>query len=244
MAFKVMTFNMHHGKGLDKRLDLNRIANLIAYSGADIIGLNEVDKHFSKRSLFVDQAAWLAKQLKLNLVFSPSLSLSTKHHNSPREYGNALLCKFPIMATHSHPLNFLKGPFEGRSLLEATLAYQNQSIKAFVTHLSLFPPLQWKQIDYISQHIGASMYPTILMGDFNMTPQSKSWRMLTGVLKDAWLEQEAHEHGFTYPAHRPRRRLDYIFCQDTIKINAVNVLNDQPLASDHLPLLSTLTLKS
>ena len=55
-----MTFNIHHGKGVDKQANLSRIAEVIDICNADIIGLNEVDRHFSKRSLYEDQAGWLA----------------------------------------------------------------------------------------------------------------------------------------------------------------------------------------
>ena len=49
-----MTYNIHHGKGIDKVVDLKRIADVITQSGAEIIGLNEVDIHFSNRSHFVN----------------------------------------------------------------------------------------------------------------------------------------------------------------------------------------------
>jgi endonuclease/exonuclease/phosphatase family metal-dependent hydrolase len=41
-----MTFNIRHGKGMDKRENLERIAKVINKNSVDIIGLNEVDKHF------------------------------------------------------------------------------------------------------------------------------------------------------------------------------------------------------
>jgi endonuclease/exonuclease/phosphatase family metal-dependent hydrolase len=41
-----MTFNIRHGKGMDKRVNLERIAKVINKNSVDIIGLNEVDKHF------------------------------------------------------------------------------------------------------------------------------------------------------------------------------------------------------
>lgn len=39
-----MTFNIHHGKGMDHKADLYRIAEVIEKSDADMIGLNEVDQ--------------------------------------------------------------------------------------------------------------------------------------------------------------------------------------------------------
>lgn len=91
-----MTFNIHHGKGIDKQVDLYRIAEVIEKSDADIIGLNEVDKHFSKRSLYENQIGWLAKQLNIEHAFSPSLSIKSKNSTTIRQYGNALLSRYPI----------------------------------------------------------------------------------------------------------------------------------------------------
>jgi endonuclease/exonuclease/phosphatase family metal-dependent hydrolase len=71
LQIKVMTYNIHHGKGMDKQVNLYRIAEVIEKSGADIIGLNEVDKHFSMRSFYEDQISWLAKQLKHASDFQP-----------------------------------------------------------------------------------------------------------------------------------------------------------------------------
>lgn len=50
----VASYDIHHGVGVDDRLDLDRIAEQIRTSGADIIGLQEVDRHWSSRSDFVD----------------------------------------------------------------------------------------------------------------------------------------------------------------------------------------------
>src|SRR5687768_38666 len=50
----VMTFNIHHGVGLDGRLDLARVAAVIRASGAEVIALQEVDRHYGERSAFAD----------------------------------------------------------------------------------------------------------------------------------------------------------------------------------------------
>ena len=46
LELKVMTFNIRHGKGMDERVNLERIAKVINKNSVDIIGLNEVDNHF------------------------------------------------------------------------------------------------------------------------------------------------------------------------------------------------------
>ena len=56
-TFRVMTYNIHHGEGLDGKVDLLRIAELIKREGADIVALQEVDKgveRTARRDLPVD----------------------------------------------------------------------------------------------------------------------------------------------------------------------------------------------
>ena len=43
-TFRVMTYNIHHGEGLDRKVDMDRIVDLIKREGADIVALQEVDK--------------------------------------------------------------------------------------------------------------------------------------------------------------------------------------------------------
>src|SRR2546423_9106453 len=72
---RVMTFNMHTGIGEDGRLDLDRTAAVIRDSGADVVGLQEVDQHWAARSEFRDEAAELAARLSMPAVFAPIYDL-------------------------------------------------------------------------------------------------------------------------------------------------------------------------
>ncbi|WP_377918525.1 endonuclease/exonuclease/phosphatase family protein [Bacillus songklensis] len=242
MQFKVMTYNIHHGKGMDKQVDLNRIAEVIEKSGADIIGLNEVDKYFSKRSYDEDQVGWLAKKLNMHQAFSPSLSLKPKHSTTVRQYGNALLSRYPIITKKSYPFDFIYGLIEGRSLLEATIQVNEQPLQIYVTHLSLHPFLHKKQTDFIVNQLHKCSGPAIVMGDWNMKPRSRGWKKMTDGLQDVW-QIAGKGGGFTYPSLRPRRRLDYIFVSRNFQVMAAEVVTKMPKGSDHLPLKATLSYK-
>ncbi|HZH62129.1 MAG TPA: endonuclease/exonuclease/phosphatase family protein [Metabacillus sp.] len=239
MEIKVMTFNIHHGVGIDKKLDLNRIAKVIEDSDADIIGLNEVDKHFSKRSLYKNQIGWLAKQLNLEHAFSPSLTLRSNNSTKVRQYGNALLSRYPIILKKTHSFNYVPGLIEGRSLLNATIQIHEQLFQIMVTHLSLNPYLQSKQIDYILNHLHHYPHPIIIMGDWNMKPKSRQWRKITDKVQDTW-QIAGKGLGHTYPSSRPRSRLDYIFASSELNVAKAEVMINSTKASDHLPLIATL----
>jgi endonuclease/exonuclease/phosphatase family metal-dependent hydrolase len=239
MEIKVMTFNIHHGKGIDKQADLSRIAEVIEKSDVDIIGLNEVDKHFSKRSLFEDQTSWLAKQLKLESFFSPSLSIKSKNSPEVRQYGNALLSRYPIVSKKTRSFNYIPGLIEGRSLLDATIQINKKLYQIMVTHLSLNPFLHRKQTDFIIDQFQTYPHPIIIMGDWNMKPRSRGWRRLTNKVQDTW-NVSGKGPGYTYPSHRPYMRLDYIFVSPGLQVVKTEVITKTLESSDHLPLKATI----
>jgi endonuclease/exonuclease/phosphatase family metal-dependent hydrolase len=237
LEIKVMTFNIHHGKGMDNRADLFRIAELIDKCDVDIVGLNEVDRHFSKRSLYEDQIGWLANQLDMDYAFSPSITIKSKHLSKIRQYGNALLSRYPIISKKSHVFNYISGFIEGRSLLEATIRINNQLFQINVTHLSLNPFLHKKQTDFIVSQLHTYSHPTIIMGDWNMKPGSRGWRKLTDTLQDAWLIG-GKGVGYTFPSFRPRSRLDYIFVSHDLKIVDAEVITKMQAFVGYLSLFS------
>src|SRR6267143_4106500 len=88
-TFRVMTYNIHHGEGLDGKVDLLRIADLIKHESADIVALQEVDKGVERtpRRDFPDELAALTG---MTCVFSNNYSYQGG------EYGNAVLTRFPV----------------------------------------------------------------------------------------------------------------------------------------------------
>lgn len=236
-----MTYNIHHGVGTDKKLDLSRIAEVIKISDADIIGLNEVDKHYSKRSNYENQIIWLAKELHMDHAFAPSITLKSNTSFFTRQFGNALLSRYPIITQKVFPFNFIRGVVEGRSLLDATVQVYNKQVKIYVTHLSINPFLHHRQTNYMIKSIQDNSHPLIIMGDWNMRPGSKGWKNISHKYKDVW----CHIHnggGYTYPSQHPRYRLDYIFVNHRIKIMDVEVIRYLSQASDHLPLKAQLCI--
>ncbi|NUR82746.1 MAG: metal-dependent hydrolase, partial [Nonomuraea sp.] len=117
---RVVTFNIHHGRGPDGRLDLRRVADVLHTSGADVAALQEVDRHYAARSDFADQAAWLATALGMRLAHGANLDLDPSAPGRPRRrYGTAVLSRFPIRDSGNTLLPRFPGS-EQRGLLHAT----------------------------------------------------------------------------------------------------------------------------
>lgn len=240
--WKAMIYNMHHGKAADGTSNLERIAGVIRESGADIVGFNEVDRFFSRRSGFADQFEWLRERLDMNGVFGPALT--RKKGNYTGEYGNALFSRFPIRSHANHGLRSRRLRIsEPRSLLEADIELPSGlPLKVFLTHLSVIPVLRRIQAGLVAERIGAAERPAILLGDLNLIPHSAAWRRLSGVLDDA-AQRSLGISLNTFPSIFPATQKDYIFVHPEVRVRDIDVFLHDRHASDHLPLLATLAFE-
>ena len=69
VRFRLMTYNLHHGEGMDGRVDLERIAEIIRREGADIVALQEVDRGVA-RTARRDLSGELAALTGMTCLFS------------------------------------------------------------------------------------------------------------------------------------------------------------------------------
>ena len=123
---KFLTYNIRYGEGKDGETDLGRICDEIA--GADLIALQEVER-FWARSGNVDQARVIADGLGAYFwVYGAGVDLhvggAAPAGGARRQFGNMLLCRWPILACRHHllPKYGSTGPLSiQRSMLEATV---------------------------------------------------------------------------------------------------------------------------
>ncbi|MET9879815.1 endonuclease/exonuclease/phosphatase family protein [Actinacidiphila glaucinigra] len=128
----VMTFYIHHVQGTDDVLDVPRIADVVRRSGADVVGLQEVDNHYSMRSDWADQAADLAKLLGYHVVFGANSDNATPAGSDHRvQYGTAILSRYPITASDNTWLYKSTGQ-EQRGLLHATLNVRGKAVQFYL----------------------------------------------------------------------------------------------------------------
>jgi endonuclease/exonuclease/phosphatase family metal-dependent hydrolase len=241
LEINVLTYNIHHGKGADGKLNINRIAEVIGDSGADIVGLNEVDICFSKRSRFIDQLSWLSDTLNMHHAFGATVTLQSQRI-ARGQYGNALLSRYPIIYQNNRIFHGNTGHFERRALLETEVNLQEKPVKIFVTHLSLNPWRHYLQVNMILQKIKETRLPVILLGDLNMKPGTKSWKKISQILTDVCHKIYAAPCR-TFPSRRPKIQLDYIFVSEHFHIASVEFISKHRLASDHIPIKAVLTLQ-
>jgi endonuclease/exonuclease/phosphatase family metal-dependent hydrolase len=238
-ALKVMTLNIHHGVGVDGLLDLDRIAATIASSGADLVGLQEVDRHFSARSNFVDQASYLASVLHMSVAFGANLDLDPLVPGQPRrQFGNALLSRFPILSWANTLLPRVAGS-EQRGLLEAMIDTDNGPMSVFATHLHFASSAERVvQVQAIIDAISPPDAREVLLCDLNASPGSPEVVALLTRFTDAWVEA-GNGDGFTFPSSDPQFRIDYVLTSRDLSVSSAAVVASG--SSDHLPVVATVT---
>ena len=235
-SLRVMSYNIHHGEGMDGKLDVERIAALILKAKADLVGLQEVDRGV-ERTARRDLPAELAKLTGMHVHFERNIT----HQGG--EYGNAVLTKHPIKRAKNTHLKMI-GPGEQRGVLQLVLDVNGREVLFMNTHLDhrrddaerVLSIEQAKEII-----VGAGKMPVIFCGDFNATPESRPCALMKGLLLDVWAAV-GRGNGFTIPAGQPAKRIDYIWVsQATIEPVKMEVLSSE--ASDHLPIVAGLRLK-
>ncbi len=221
-------------------LDLERTARLIEATGAEVIGLQEVDRHWSERSSFVDQATWLADRLDMHVAFGANLDLDPLTPGAPRrQYGTAILSSHRIREQRNTLLPRPAGG-EQRGLLEVRIKVNNVPVRVFNTHLQHDSQLErLAQVAAIEQIVATSRESVVLVGDLNATPSSPEITTLTDDLVDAWVTAGVGD-GFTFDAVTPHARIDYVLTSDSIVARTAAVVTTD--ASDHLPVVVDLDL--
>ena len=239
-SVRVVTFNIHHGAGLDGLVDLERIARVVEAGDPDVVGLQEVDRHFGERSQFVDQATWLAERLGMHVVFGANLDLAPPSPGAPRrQYGTALLTHLKIRESANTLLPRPEGG-EQRGLLEALVKVRGMPVRVFTTHLQNDSQAErLAQVEAIRGRLATVDESVVLLGDLNATPAAPEIGALTEGLADAWATAGVGD-GFTYDAATPHARIDYVLSSpDVVARTAAVVATD---ASDHLPVVVDLAL--
>ena len=232
VSLRVMTYNIHHGEGIDGKLDLARIAELIKRQKADIVALQEVDQGV-ERTAKRDLPAELASLTGLSCVFSNNLS----HQGG--QYGNAILTRFPVLrATNTH-LAMVQPGAEQRGVLQLVLAVQGRELVFMSTHLDQRPNDAERvqsadQIFELLHQYGSR--PIILCGDFNDVPTSRTCQKLAGQFIDSWTVAGEGD-GFTIPVKKSRKRIDYLWIAKDRGLRPVKLEVPVSEGSDHLPVV-------
>jgi endonuclease/exonuclease/phosphatase family metal-dependent hydrolase len=235
---RVLTYNVHRCLGTDRRLDVGRVAEVIAAQGPDIVALQELDVGRA-RTGGVDQAHEIAQRLGMTSRFHAALRVEEEL------YGDAILTALPERLVKAGPLpghpRFRR--LEPRGALWVAIRVGTVELQVLNTHLGLVPREQRNQVaalkgpDWLAGPERRG--PLIVVGDLNAGRASATFRALATGMTDARLAVGAGRGAQTFPSQMPVLQIDHVLVGEGVTVRSATAPSD-PLtrrASDHLPLI-------
>ncbi|HSJ63732.1 MAG TPA: endonuclease/exonuclease/phosphatase family protein [Gemmatimonadaceae bacterium] len=234
-SIDVLVFNIRAGTDVRGVHNLERVAEVVRETGAEIVLLQEVDR-LTTRSGGEDQIARLSAFTGMHGAFGKTLDYQGG------QYGIAMLSRLPIARDTLHPLPIdppqarAGGSYEPRGAQYAAIPVGADTLHVFNTHLDASrDDANRRQEARALLAIAAPLLErgarVMIGGDLNSLPESAVLALLTaGPMRDAWPLCGAGQ-GFTFPDSLPVRRIDYLLLGPGLDCSAARVLGGGP--SDH-----------
>ena len=245
---KVATFNISHcqdfsiTKADDAPVNIEKYGKYIQEIDADVVILNEVYMQGDCEELR-EQTKKLSK-----LAGYPYYMDAIGKALPWASIGNAILSKYPIEKYESIPVfapteeEKREGEnewYEDRVIICATLNVGEKRIKVVGTHFGLNGLEQERMVDKIISLIDKEEGEYILMGDFNLEPDSEVLKPIFNKMQSAQMVMGNTQK--TFSTYNEEITIDYIFVSKGIKINDFKRIDEN--ASDHFPCVATITLE-
>lgn len=233
-SLRIMTYNIHIGKGIDGKLDLGRIAEVINSQQPDLVALQEVDR-FTERCGKIDELVELERLTGLKGVYGKTIDFQGG------EYGIATLSRLKIVSSKHNLFPEISGK-ERRGYLTVIVRKDGRRIAFINTHLGLDNAERQGQISKLLEEADRISEPLIIAGDFNEIPITGNLQLLNKHFID--VASQIKNPLPTFPSTGPVHRLDYIWLhiKDSWKLIKCETISSQ--ASDHLPVVAEIKLVS
>lgn len=234
-VIRVLSFNILHGANTNGSFDLDVIANVIIKANPDFVALQEVDFKTNRAHKY-DLVTELGYRTKMSPLFGRAM------YYDGGEYGEGLLSKYSFVSTRNVPLPFTAGN-EPRAALEGVVELPSGDTIAIVgTHLDHLKDEsdRIQQAGTINSTWAKTKYPTLLAGDLNALPRSKT----INIFESLWTASyDKSDPRFTYPSNGAVKKIDYVmhYPEQSWKVVSSEVICD-PIASDHCAYLAVLEL--
>ncbi|KYG63899.1 hypothetical protein AZI86_13865 [Bdellovibrio bacteriovorus] len=230
MKVKILSYNIHGGRGCDGQRDYQRIGALLKEHDIDIALIQELDTR-----PYRENTEKAVNELRTDhfdhFIAAPTLVTQEGW------YGNAIFSKFPILKKNIIDIS-TKGR-EPRNILEVFLQSPEGLLHVVNTHKGLKSAERGLQMAKLNDLLSrASDIPLIVGGDIN------EWQSSSASLKK--LNSVLHElgTGATFPTMLPVFRLDRMWCRPAGIFRAIKVLKTKQTRqySDHYPLFAEIEI--
>ena len=226
-TLRVMSYNVRNAKGLDGVTDFRRTAEVISRESPDVVAVQELDS-VTKRSGGKDVLREIAKHTLMHSLYAPAIDYDGG------KYGIGILSK-------EKPLGYRYLPLPGREESRALLIVEFENYFYACTHLSLTEEDRMLSLSVIRDAAASANKPFFIAGDLNARPDSEFIRQLQ---RNFVLLTDRKQP--TFPADKPNETIDYIavYAPDTTAFTRISSqVCDEPVASDHRPILADIIFK-
>jgi endonuclease/exonuclease/phosphatase family metal-dependent hydrolase len=233
-TLRVVTYNIHRSRGMDRRTRPARIAEVLGSVDADVIALQEVVGAGPTGSSHIEE---IGAALGMGWVMAPTRVLRGHH------FGNVVLSRFPVVHHGQYDLTYRS--CEERCLHRVDVDVNGHVLHVYNVHLGTAILERRHQAQRVAaivsnRHVTG---PKIVLGDFNEWMRGLTTTMLSARLKSVDLQRFMRRRRH-YPGLFPILHLDHIYYDGDIDILHIEVLRNRLtlVASDHLPLIADIRI--
>lgn len=258
---KLISFNI--GIKIDNSKE---IGNFVKSQNPDIVAFQEIVRHFDESVFDMYKSKKhieniIGKKLPYSF-FGPQwiADAMRKNGNTHRDFngfveqGNEIITKFPILnatneffhKNYSLELEWANFHTEDHPRCVQVIELEVNGKRLQILNLHGLYSRDKKdsektinQCKYILKAAKRKNIPTIIVGDFNLLPETESIKIIDKEFRNLVIEHNIkstvpdHDRGTEYK--RGKFVMDYIFVNDKIKVNHFEVIDTN--ISDHLPLI-------
>jgi endonuclease/exonuclease/phosphatase family metal-dependent hydrolase len=230
---RVVTYNVHRCRGMDRRTKPARIAQVLAGIEADVIALQEV---IGPGLTGQGHAEELGALLGMGWVMAPAREL--RRH----QFGNVVLSRFPIRDHSRFDLSWKTCEARNAQRVAVDLGH-GRVLQVYNAHLGTALLERRYQAPRLAAWVDEPRLrdPKILVGDFNEWGRGLVADVLAHRLESVDLFPFLKRRR-TYPGFFPVLHLDHIYYSGPVEVRHVHLHRTRLtlVASDHLPLVADL----
>ena len=237
--FRVVTYNIHKGRGMDRRNRIQWVAEILQGLKPDIVALQEVLSVEGKEAE-AHQARFIAEALGFHFRIGETRRLRGG------AYGNVTLSRFPVVFEQHYDLT--RAGREERGCLRTDLQIEpDRLLHVFNLHLgTAFRERRFQAKKLFGQGIlkeGRRSGGSLILGDFNEWIPGLASRLLTTHFHRVPVKTRL-ARSRTYPGMLPFLSLDHIYFEEHLELVKAALTRNRKtlLASDHLPLVADFRL--
>lgn len=223
-GLRVLVYNVH-----GFRAGVGRVAKTVSQLRPDVALLNEARSRGRLRR------------------FARAMDMEIAAHGL-RLFGgvqNAVLLRSPWRSVGTEVVRFPRtGMLPQRGAVVAHMRRAGFHVTAVAVHLGLSDAERMQHARELTDVVAGMASPILVGGDFNEGPDGKAWAWIADRLWDAHTAASP-DVGIvgpseTFPARKPRARIDYLFVSERVEVERcwVAATPEAALASDHLPLFA------